>query len=502
MGRRMGRREATRTPAPATGTELLAGRAPASAVPALSIASLRVMSPSKMRQSMPQGSAGFSRARKTLPAALLSTALLVTLAATAGSPAAAQNIPGISVWVPPASEKQPPPPAAPQAKQPAKQAPKKAARPPSKPAKSAALKTPNLKPGEARALSASAQSIAVLVNDEPITGYEIQQRQRMIGLSTDIQGQAAANFKRLLQNPSTTERLKAILDETIKANRNKTKEQIIAIFEERKKQYALSLQKQAVESARASMLPSLRKAALDELIDEKLKLQEAKRLNLLAGDDEANMMVKNIAERNKMTEAQFAQHLKSMGADISAMRERFRANISWHQVIRRRFGHQITVTERDIDRIVASAQSDDDALVELELQRITLAVPGKLDQKVVAQRIQEAEALRRKANGCKGGQALAASIKDARFEALGRRKASAIAEPTRSLLLSAKDGEMLPPSVGQGGVELWAVCSRTTMTADLEKRTAAQEELRQKEFEVLAQRHLKDLRQDAHIEYR
>ena len=48
-------------------------------------------------------------------------------------------------------------------------------------------------------------------------------------------------FKRLLQAPATADRLKAILGEVIKANQGKTKEQIIAIFEERKKQYALGL---------------------------------------------------------------------------------------------------------------------------------------------------------------------------------------------------------------------------------------------------------------------
>ena len=193
--------------------------------------------------------------------------------------------------------------------------------------------------------------------------------------------------------------------------------------------------------------------------------------------------------------------IKGMGADIGTMRNRFRANLSWNQVIRRRFGHQVAITERDVDRMVAQGPAGDDQ-VELEVQRITLAVPAKLEQKAIAQRIQDADALRRKFGGCKSAQSLAASVPGAKFEALGNRKSSSIPEPTRSLLVSARDGEMLPPSVGQGGVELWMVCGRTTITADAEKRSAAQEELRQKELEVLAKRHLKDLRQDAHIEYR
>ncbi len=85
---------------------------------------------------------------------------------------------------------------------------------------------------------------------------------------------------------------------------------------------------------------------------------------------------------------------------------------------------------------------------------------------------------------------------------MGKKKSSTIPEPTRTLLLNASDGEMLPPTVGDGAVELYVVCGRDSVQTALEKRTAAENQLKQKEFEVMAQRYLKDLREDAHIEYR
>lgn len=348
------------------------------------------------------------------------------------------------------------------------------------------------------------QSIVVLVNDEPITGYEIEQRQRFLGLQANIGEKAQANFKALLQRPETTDRLKAILNETIKANQTKTKDQIIAIFEERKKQFALSLQQQAVEGARSAVLPGLRNAAIEELIEERLKLQEAKRLNVIAEDEEVEKIVKSIAERNKVSVEQFAKNMASAGGDISTMRARFKATLSWNDVIRRRFGHQISITERDVDRAVSSTPGGPgEDQVDLAVQRITVPIgSGKLDQKGVARNLQQAEVARAKFTGCKSIAAVAAALPGAKFEDLGQRKPSTIPEPTRSLLVSAKDGEMLPPSVGQGGVELWAVCSRTVVKADEAKREAIQGDLRQKEFEVLAKKHLKDLRQDASIEWR
>lgn len=355
--------------------------------------------------------------------------------------------------------------------------------------------------------SGSGQSIVVLVNDEPITAYEVEQRQRLMALSGNFQQQAQENFKRLIKAESTTERLKAILNETIKANRGKSKDEILAIFEERKKQFALSLQQQAVASARASMLPGLRKGALEELIEERLKLQEAKRLNLLASDEEVNTIVASIAQRNKMTEKQFAEHMKNSGGDINAMRQRFKASISWSNVIRRRFGHQIAITERDVDRFVEKSEEPGAAAaasVDLKVQRVTLPIDNALDQAALAKRIQQAEALAPKLAGCKGGAKAAAGISGAKFEDLGKKPAASIPEPTRSLLLNAKDGEALPPAVGTAGVEVWAVCGREAAKPGSASQAKADDggDNRQKEFEILAKKHLKDLRQDAFIEYR
>lgn len=349
--------------------------------------------------------------------------------------------------------------------------------------------------------STGSQGIAVLVNDDPITNYEIDQRQKYLSLGAgDIQNKARDKFKALISAKSTSEKLRNILRETIKANQGKSKDEVLAIFERKKKEFAQALQQQAVSSARASVLPGLRKQAMDELIDERLKLQEAKRLNVIAGDDEVDRLVGGIAQRNKMDLDQFGKHMKSMGADINSMKSRFKAMLSWKNVIRRQFGHQITISTQDLDRAVASTEGDDKT--ELNVQLITLLYDNNLGQAELARRLSEASKLRTKFTGCSMTGTLAQSAGGARFANLGPTEAAKIPEPTRTLLINARDGEMLPASVGDQGVELWVLCGRKTVGADETKRDAAAEDLRQREFQVLAERHLNDLRQDAHIEYR
>lgn len=347
----------------------------------------------------------------------------------------------------------------------------------------------------------SVQSIVVLVNDDPITQYQVEQRSRLMAMQADIGEKAQANFKRLIQQESTNQRLRQILQETIQANPGKSREEILAVFERRKQQFAEQLQRQAVESARSAALPAYRKKALEELIEERLKLQEARRLGITIDDAQVDDIIKNIASRNKKTPEQFAQDLKRMGADISSMRERFRATLAWNSVVRRRFSAQVAVSQREIDRMVSSAAGDAEDKVELRLHRVTLPVTGKFDQKVMAQKLDEAERIWRNFKGCSTTASLGKEI-GAKFEDLGMTKPSAVPEPTRSLLLNAKDGEMVPPNMSSKGVELYAVCSRKVIKADEQVREQVAQELQQKEFEVLAERHLRDLRQDAHIEYR
>ena len=343
----------------------------------------------------------------------------------------------------------------------------------------------------APALKAGTQSIVVLVNDEPITGYEIDERVTLSLLgSPELQQRMQAKLK----STSINDQFKAFALKRLQADPPKTQAEQQARVKQLQQQFVESLKAQVM----AEVKPTLRQHALDELIEERLKMQEATRLNVVAEKADIDRIVSGMAERNKMTPQQFAEHIAKMGANIDGMRQRIKTSLSWADVIRRQYGHQIAVTSRDIDRFVATVQGQDD--VELRVHRILLAVPP--DEKQMAKRMSDAEALRAKFDTCKNTNSLASSASGARFDDLGDRRPDTIPEPTRTLLLVAHDNEMLPPTIGEGGVELWAVCSRKVIKAEENKRQTAENELRQKEFEVLSKKHLKDLRQDAHIEYR
>lgn len=356
-------------------------------------------------------------------------------------------------------------------------------------------------------------AIVALVNDEPITAYEVDQRGRLLALSANIgdyvRGNAKARWEKIVKNPKINDEFRAFA-----TKRNpQSREELQKIQQEFIKGKQKAMMDQLQQEARAKAVRGTEKQAIKELVEERLKLQEAKRNNVVAGDDEIDKIIAGIAERNKMTSDQFAKHMAGSGVDIATMRQRFRAMISWNAVVRRRFGYQISITERDVDRFVdpAMAAGDDGdgaGNVQLKVQRVTFEVPSNLDQRVVAEKLSQADQLRRKFSGCKTMAKLASSF-GAKFEDLGVRQPGSISEPTRTLLLNAKSGEIVPPNVGPDGVEVWAVCERKDVAPDKaaagaggEQRSSAKEERRRKELDILARKHLKDLQQDATIDCR
>ena len=103
---------------------------------------------------------------------------------------------------------------------------------------------------------------------------------------------------------------------------------------------------------------------------------------------------------------------------------------------------------------------------------------------------------------CQTVRNLLVNVENAKYENLGRKRASSFSEPTRSQLIQAKIGEMPPPSLSPEGIQLYAVCGRRTVAATDKKRVAEKRKQKQQEYNILAERHLRDLKQDAFIEYR
>src|SRR2546430_1623820 len=104
-----------------------------------------------------------------------------------------------------------------------------------------------------------------------------------------------------------------------------------------------------------------RQEVVDELIDEKLKLQVAKRYKLEITDKDVDGAFDNIATRAGTTPQQFAQSLGAQGISADAVKARIRADMGWSQIIRGKFQSNFQIRERDILDTLQSRRKDEQA---------------------------------------------------------------------------------------------------------------------------------------------
>lgn len=88
---------------------------------------------------------------------------------------------------------------------------------------------------------------------------------------------------------------------------------------------------------------------LDALIEEQLKLQEGKRLGVVAEPEEIKQGFSTIAEQNKFTIEQFENLLKHQGVSKATMTRQIETQIIWGKVVQNQIRPRITVSPNDVD---------------------------------------------------------------------------------------------------------------------------------------------------------
>ena len=254
---------------------------------------------------------------------------------------------------------------------------------------------------------------------------------------------------------------------------------------------------------------SIQRAALEELVDDKLKLAEAKRVGISVGDKEVEQAFAGFAQRMKLSPAQLAQALGSQGVDASSFKARLRTQMVWQQLVVGRFRATFTVSDADIlaalDKKGDTAEKDkmmksQGTTTEYSLQQVILVVPQQGGQPEA--RMREAEALRAKVTSCDGLADLVKPIRESVIKQLGKRTEDELPENFRGTLAEVPVGKLSKPQRSGLGVEMIAVCGKRTITGDFTVRSKVEDELRQKQGELLARRYLNDLKRIAVIDYR
>jgi len=239
------------------------------------------------------------------------------------------------------------------------------------------------------------------------------------------------------------------------------------------------------------------------LVDEKLQLQEAKRLGQTPSDAEVDQAVATVAQRNRTTGPELLNYLSQRGLNPATLREQLRAQVAWLKVLGREVRPRIVVTQEQIDLAMKrSAVKDGDR--ELLISEILLPVYSRGQEASVTDDARGLVATLR------GGASFAALARQVSASAsaqnggdLGWVRVSAITPDLRDQIVALPVGQISDPIVSPAGVHIFQVRDqRAVAAAAPQDRAAVEQTIQQEQIERQSARYLRDLRRDAFVDVR
>ena len=387
---------------------------------------------------------------------------------------------------------------------------------------------------------ANAQNVVVLVNDEPITSGDVTQRLRWNARTNGF----GDRMKAILTGDDIKERFRRKM---IAANPHSQDEA---------QQLAEKIKKELLEDAKNRVLSEggglSRKAAIDALIEDRLKLQAAKKLDIKITDKEVEQTLAQrtggdaaeSAAPSPSTEAggktdtekkggrtrgrsgdsgnqdsntastadaaggskpsknakleEFYGQFEKDGINRKTIQEIIRAQLAWRDVIRRRYGPRLASLFSAMANTEEKPSEND---IQFDVRVLRLSV-SSTDQKAVSQRIMEAQNLKEKFTSCAQLPNEAKLVSDATVRSIEKAKLASFPKDVQPLIQKASEGQMTPPVLVGSAIKSYAIC-RKGLAAKAGKAAAEQKpDARQQEYDRFSRRYLQELKQSASIDYR
>jgi peptidyl-prolyl cis-trans isomerase SurA len=275
-----------------------------------------------------------------------------------------------------------------------------------------------------------AQQVAVIVNGDPITTYDIEQRTKFVALTTH-------------KTPS-------------------------------------------------------RQQVIEDLIDEKLKIQVGKRYKLDVTDADVDNAYAEMGSRMHYSPQQLTQALAQSGIDASTLKSRIRADITWQQIVRGKFQASLQLSEKDI--ILKADSKDSKVGYEYTLRPILFVVPRGSPESVVEGRKREAEALRNRFESCDSGLPFARALRDVAVREPIVKTSADLAPALVKILDETSVGKLTNPEITPEGVQVFALCAKKESKTETAAKREVRNEMFAEQFQAKAKRYLQELRKGAMIE--
>jgi peptidyl-prolyl cis-trans isomerase SurA len=246
-----------------------------------------------------------------------------------------------------------------------------------------------------------------------------------------------------------------------------------------------------------------RQEALEELINDRVKIKEGKKFNLEMSNADLETQYAAMGARMRLTPDQLNKVLEGRGIRPETLKARIKADFIWSQLVRGRYGQSLIVGEKDIASAieVKGDGKEQTGSFEYKMRPVVLFVPRGSPQSAIELRKKDAETLRGRVQSCDQAEGIFRAMRDGVIRDQVTKTSADLPPVLRELLDKTPVGQLTPPEVTRQGVEMVALCSRAPSTETPEKR-AARDKLFSEKYEAQAKKYLSEARRSAMIEYR
>lgn len=250
--------------------------------------------------------------------------------------------------------------------------------------------------------------------------------------------------------------------------------------------------------------------ALDDIIAERLLMEEARKLGISVTDREVDRHVQGIMEQNGWNTTDFEMAIRMLGYnDPSAYRAHARKELVKGQVLRIKVGSTIRVTDREIDEAFKAAYHGGGKEDEIHLWHIVFRIPEQVSLEQINTLISRAEGVRSQViSGEKTFEEAAAEFSEdgtgAKGGDVGNFTRGTLQPSLEQAAFSLKVGEISPVVQSSAGFHILRVSEwRQVDIKDAEEAKArVRYELTEAAFQLALKGYIEELRASAHVEVR
>jgi len=258
----------------------------------------------------------------------------------------------------------------------------------------------------------------------------------------------------------------------------------------------------------AASADALRAAALDRLIEDRLKMQESKRVGLSASAEQIAAGIAEFAQGSRMSEDELRATLSAKGVTEQALNDLVAADVVWREMVRARFARRIEPGEAEIDGEIALLQQRVGLSYRIAEIGLPLTDAGRTEAETLALANQLSDSLNQGGDFDKAVRTYSRAPSAARGGEVGWVPGDRIPPEISAALASLQPGQVTRPLQVSGGYSILKVVDTRSDEAeainprDPELRERVRRGLINQQTGRLAEGLLQELRRDALIELR